>query len=140
MIKTSWADMISGKEGSYSWGLDADGNFYSRKLVYPENKKSEVSFISEIKKVIFNDPATIVFWSDGTKTIVKCTEDDVFDAEKGLSMAICKKAFGNKGSYYNHIKKWTKEYEDDKNHVGKVIEDIMANFNRHSKGFHFGNV
>lgn len=25
-----------------------------------------------IKKVIFNDPATIVLWNDGTKTVVKC--------------------------------------------------------------------
>lgn len=41
-----------------------------------------------IKKVIFNDPATIVFWKDGTKTIVKCQEGAEFDPEKGLAMAI----------------------------------------------------
>ena len=70
MIKTYRHDLWTWKEGSYSWGLDADGNFYSRKLVYPENKKSEVSFIPEIKKVIFNDPVTIVFWSGGTNTVV----------------------------------------------------------------------
>ncbi len=59
-------------------------------------------------KVIFNPPATIVFWSDGTKTVVKCKEEK-FDEEKGLAMAISKKAFGNKGNYYNHIKKFLKE-------------------------------
>ena len=37
-----------------------------------------------ITNVIFNDPATIVFWSDGTKTVVKCCEDDIFDEEKEL--------------------------------------------------------
>lgn len=47
-----------------------------------------------IKNVIFNDPATIVFWSTGDKTIVKCAPDDEFDPEKGLAMAICKKFLG----------------------------------------------
>lgn len=50
----------------------------------------------EIKKVIFNNPATIVFWADGTKTVVKAKNED-FDPEKGLAMAIAKKALGNKG-------------------------------------------
>ena len=67
----------------------------------------------EIKKVIFNDPATIVMWSDGTKTVVKCQECDIFDPEKGLAMAIAKKAYGNKGRYFEQIKKWTKPYYED---------------------------
>lgn len=62
-----------------------------------------------IEDVKFNGPATIVFWSDGTKTIVKCGEDDVLDREKGLAMAICKKVMGNKGNYYNEFKKWLEE-------------------------------
>lgn len=64
----------------------------------------------EIKDVIFNDPATIVFWADGTKTVVKRQEGDEFDPEKGLTMAIVKKIYGNKGSYCNKIKKWTEPY------------------------------
>lgn len=48
-----------------------------------------------IRKVIFNDPATVVLWSDGTKTVVKCGPDDIFDKEKGLAMAIVKKMAGN---------------------------------------------
>ena len=64
------------------------------------------SHIPEIKNVIFNDPATIVFWEDGTKTVVKCQDSDEFDHEKGLAMAIAKKAYGNKGSYCNKMKKW----------------------------------
>lgn len=68
--------------------------------------------IPDIKNVIFNDPATIVFWSDGTKTVVKCQDDDRFDPEKGLAMAICKKVFGNKGRYCNQLKKWLPKEED----------------------------
>lgn len=62
----------------------------------------------EIENVIFNDPATIVFWKDGTKTIVKCRKDkgDVFSKETGLAMAIVKKLYGNKGKYNDILKKW----------------------------------
>lgn len=59
-------------------------------------------------KVIFNPPATIVFWSDGTKTVVQTRDDDEFDPEKGLAMAISKKALGNKHEYYHVFKKWLK--------------------------------
>lgn len=59
----------------------------------------------QIDKVIFNDPATIVFWKDGTKTVVKAGKDEYFDKEKGLAMAISKKVLGNKGNYYNTFKK-----------------------------------
>ena len=68
---------------------------------------------TEIKNVIFNDPATIVFWNDGTKTVVKA-ENEPFDPEKGLAMAIAKKALGNKGNYYNKFKKWLPKEEEFK--------------------------
>ena len=66
----------------------------------------------DISNVIFNYPATIVFWSDGTKTVVKVQNGEKFDPEKGIAMAIAKKFFGNKGNYYNHIKKWVEKYEE----------------------------
>lgn len=69
------------------------------------------SRIPEIKNVIFNNPATIVFWEDGTKTVVKCQDGDEFDPEKGLAMAIAKKAYGNKGNYCNKMKKWLSKEE-----------------------------
>ena len=73
-----------------------------------DTQTSKQKAINSITKVIFNDPATIVIWSDGTKTVVKCDERDEFDPEKGLAMAICKKHFG--GGFYNDIfKKWIPE-------------------------------
>ena len=66
-----------------------------------------------IKKVIFNYPATIVLWSDGSKTVVKCQDGDIYDPEKGLAMAISKKALGNKGNYCNEFKKWLPEEEEE---------------------------
>ena len=47
--------------------------------------------ITKHKKIVFNDPATIVIWRDGTKTIVKCTKGEVFNKEKGILMAYFKK-------------------------------------------------
>lgn len=70
-----------------------------------KTNSSAVSSIPEIKNVIYNDPATIVFWEDGTKTVVKC-KNEKFDPEKGLAMAFSKKMLGNKGNYYNIFKKW----------------------------------
>lgn len=60
-----------------------------------------------IEKVIFDSPATIVFWSDGDKTVVKAT-NELFDREKGLAMAIAKKFLGNKGNYFDTFKKYIK--------------------------------
>lgn len=72
------------------------------------NRQNAFKF-PEIEDVIFNDPATIVFWSDGTKTVVKCQEDDEWDPEKGLAMAISKKALGNKGNFNNEFFYWLDE-------------------------------
>ena len=65
-----------------------------------------------INKVIFNDPATIVIWADGTKTVVKADREK-FDPEKGLAMAIAKKFLGNQGNYYEVFKKWLPEEKDE---------------------------
>ena len=81
--------------------------------------------VPRIKNVIFNDPATIVFWSDNTKTVVKA-QDEPFDPEKGLAMAICKRALGNEGNYYNEIKKWLPK-EKNETIIGKVITSEATN-------------
>lgn len=88
-----------------------------------------------IEKVIFNPPATIVYWSDNTKTVVKTQNDELFDPEKGLAMAVMKKSFGNKGSYYNEVKKWVEPYykehavyvktEEEKLYIDDDIAEIV---------------
>ena len=76
------------------------------------NLSTEPSVHFAIEKVIFNDPATIVLWKDGSKTIVKVQDGDTFDKEKGLAMALLKKLLGNNGSYYKEIKRWTEDEND----------------------------
>lgn len=74
----------------------------------------------EIKDVIFNNPATIVFWADGTKTVVKCQEDDIYDEEVGLALCFAKKALGNKSNFNNVFKKWVPEVQSDYVYQGTV--------------------
>lgn len=61
-----------------------------------------------IKKVIFNPPATIVFWNDSSKTVVKCSDDDIFDPLAGIAFAVMRKVYGKE---YRKIEKYAKEYE-----------------------------
>ena len=81
----------------------------------------------EIKNVLFKDPATIVFWADGTKTVVKIQDGDIYDPEKGLAMAIAKKALGNQGNYYEVFKDWLPEEEAVViNYNGKSLVEAFA--------------
>lgn len=89
--------------------------------------------LDSIKNVIFNGPATIVLWSDGTKTVVKCDDRDEFDPEKGLAMAICKKHFG--GGFYNDVfKKWIPEETTEVSIEGQItMDDIAEKFEKLAK-------
>ena len=78
---------------------------------YSDIVEVESDLVSDrIDKVVFNDPATIVFWKDGTKTVVKCQENDTFNKETGLAMCIVKKMCGNKGNFNELFKKYIKDY------------------------------
>lgn len=63
----------------------------------------------QIERVIFNAPATVVYWKDGTKTVVKCQDGDKYSKETGLAMAIVKKVYGNNGTYNDIMKTWIKD-------------------------------
>ena len=61
-----------------------------------------------VKKVIFHDPATIIYWGDGTKTVVKCMAGDVFNPELGMAMCMLKRMLDPPS--YARYKKHTQEY------------------------------
>lgn len=85
-----------------------DNNTVDRTLecVVPIKLFMETFMKRSIEEVIFSGPATIVFWNDGTKTVVKCQQGDDYDRHMGLAMACAKKLLGNTGSYYEVFKKW----------------------------------
>lgn len=74
----------------------------------PELNFSQFGYIApsklQIKQVIFHNPATIVYWSDKSKTVVKCKEGDIFDEETGLAMCVAKKFLGD--NFHAEFKKW----------------------------------
>ena len=55
-------------------------------------------------RVIYNNPATIVFWSDGIKTVAKCDEEDGYDKAVGLFTAICKRYVGGGEAYADFLR------------------------------------
>lgn len=74
------------------------------KLANKKTKDSEISAHNlyntfEIKDIKVNGPATIVFWADGTKTVVKCGAEDLYDAEKAVAMCFMKKALGSRSMH-----------------------------------------
>lgn len=62
-----------------------------------------------IVDVIFNDPATVVVWADGVKTVVRCQKGDVYDKRTGLLLCIAKRSFGNGGVYNDILDKYAPE-------------------------------
>lgn len=99
-------DLIADRGGNLSIRY-GDGGLNAGK------KSTSATNAAAIKRVIFNPPATIVYWSDCTKTVVKCSEKDVFDPEKGLAMAIAKRCIGNTSAYYAEIRHWVAECGKD---------------------------
>lgn len=97
-------------------GSGGSGSFYHTDA-WVEYKRSAADILDEIraippisiepvkpirvwtspKRVIFNPPATIILWTDGSKTVVKCKNGEEFDEWTGFITAYAKKAFGRKG-------------------------------------------
>lgn len=85
-------------------------------------------------KIIYNPPATIVFWTDGTKTVVKCCEEDEYNEYYGFLCALGKKMFGTN----SHLKKLIDEkaerhYPEDE--FSKQIEQLSKSMNKIAKEF-----
>ena len=134
-------DLLRDRQGDWRIRKREESAFDSMRYMHWANcvmeeatkKKEETNMTAaSIKNVIFAPPATIVYWSDGSKTVVKCSEKDVFDPEKGLAMAIAKRCGGNKGSYYKEIQNWVeksgKKYPG-KPATGKAVDlDVLKKY------------
>lgn len=110
MDSTYYKEDTAKMEAALSW-LFKNGSYIRKEL--------PVSAISNsIDKVIFDDPATVILWNDGTRTVVHTQDGEPYDKEKGFAMAVCKKIFGNERDYYHVFKRWFRKGEDrSKNEV-----------------------
>ena len=84
---------------------------------------------SPISRVIFNNPATIILWADGTKTIAKTHGDDAFDPEKGFAVACAKKLLGSGDAFRMEFAKWAPVDEEPNIDGFKVGDRVVWNFN-----------
>ena len=90
-----------------------------------------------IKKVIFNGPATIIFWENGDKTVVKCHEDDTYDKRLGFMYActkricelggFCATTKTNKKPFDKWMDAWVDRKAEDRNLHFSDIEDAVQN-------------
>lgn len=61
------------------------------------------------KRVIYSGRATIVIWDDGTKTVVKCSEEDEYVPEVGFLWALAEKVYGNKSRLDKVMGRWLRD-------------------------------
>ena len=75
----------------------------------------------EVKKIIFNNFKTIVFWNDGTKTIVSMSQEERnFDPEDAFRAAYTKKMYGTNSK----IKRVIKEKSNIEQHQ-RIVEEKL---------------
>jgi len=87
-------------------GVDHEGFHSGWNAALRHVREHPDMILPSIERLIFNDPATIVYWNDGTKTVVKCQQGDTFSAETGLMAAMLKRFMGNDNSYNKVINHW----------------------------------
>lgn len=66
----------------------------------------------EYKKIIFSGPCTIILWTDGSKTIAKTSDGEVFDPEKGVAICFMKKMIGHTEAN-KILRKASKDFYDE---------------------------
>lgn len=85
-------------------------DLYATALKHFQNRSVGTYKIPEVREIRYNGPATIVFWEDNTKTVVKVQPgEECYDPDKAFVMAVCKKLFGNK--FNRHLTKAQKAFE-----------------------------
>ena len=125
-----------------SCGCGSCSTVYINQIV--EQPITEKVMIDSVQKVIFNNPATIVIFEDGTKVVVKTTDGDEFQPEIGFAMAVMKKLFGSRGQYKKFIDKWLPEevkegiclciFCQQEQRFRKAVSEIQAELETYEEG------
>jgi hypothetical protein len=64
--------------------------------------------------IMYSNPATICYFPDGTKTVVKCSADETYIPEYGVMACIVKKIYGSRAQFLKTVdngynqKEWQK--------------------------------
>lgn len=76
------------------WFAGANDMRYETKVDYNGISRRNNMMKYGVKEIIYHDAATIVYWTDGTKTVVKCNENDEYSEYSGFVAAVAKKMYG----------------------------------------------
>ena len=121
---TDWLCDMFRWMGDYYMKLNAE----DIQKINESKTNEEVTTMSELKikeQVIFNAPATVVFWSDKSKQVLKCREQDEWDEEKALALAIAYKLYGKKE--FNELLKNARRITDDSKAKITVLNTTETN-------------
>ena len=100
------------------------GNFYiekngSTKMVY-------------IKKVLYNNPVTVVWWSDGTVTRNRCPENVTYNSDTGLLFCIAKRLLGN-NDVAEIFNAWSLPENKEANNAYVTLKDVRKTLREEGK-------
>lgn len=100
--------------------------------VYKQETPAQVShpkvfgfWCPEIKRVTFNGNTTIVFFTDGTYAIVKCSAEDKYERKTAVAYAVVKRLFGQLGATDKNGKFHANEVNGTG--VGTYLQKIVDN-------------
>lgn len=112
----------------------------ARIMGFDEKDKLSDYKLPKIEDVIFSEPATIIKWADGTKTVVKCEDGDTYNKFYGFVCCIAKKIYGNNSRFNSIANKWIeadeKKAEEAKKKEAqhkKNVEQDRINRNKYKK-------
>lgn len=95
-----------GEKSSYG------GTIYKASMLCTNNPSGK----TYITKVLYNNPATVVFWSDGTQTRNICPKNTLYNPDTGLAFCVLKKFMGG-DEMAKLFNDWEcEDYREDKNH------------------------
>ncbi|MDT3386719.1 MAG: hypothetical protein LIR46_02995 [Bacteroidota bacterium] len=97
---------------------DKDGNITIKTIIVPVPYQP--------RRIFFDPPATVVFWEDDTKTVVRCTEDDEFNPYYGFVCALGKKMFGTNNEITRMLKDAEWKYDKSPKNKEKKVETKPA--------------
>lgn len=92
----------------------------TRKAV--EKPHMEIPYELQVDHIIFSPPATTVLWKDGTKTTVKCYQDE-FCEDIGFAMACVRKLYGTRGRFMAQLKNAYRQPKKEKKTKKDVAQE-----------------
>ena len=94
-------EILKGMENNNEFSFVGVGNGF--RIGYIEENNNNFDLLKP-ERIIYNDRATICYWKDGTKTVVKATDDEHMTHEHGVAMAVVRKLYPSRQEFLRTVK------------------------------------